>query len=318
MRRRAFLAGSIAAVGMAASGRAADLRALELIAPAGPGGGWDQTARAMQDAMRAANVASRTQVTNINGAGGTIGLARFVGSYKGRGDSLMVSGLVMEGAILTNKSQLTLADTTPIARLTGEYQVIAVTAGSPLKTMADLVAMLRKDVASVSWGGGSAGGTDHILAGLVAKAVGANPKLISYVAHSGGGEAMASVLGGHTTVGVNGYAEFATYIKTGKLRVLGISSAERVAGIDGPTLREQDVNVAVTNWRGVVAAPGISDPDRAALSAAVEKMAKSARWKELMVERQWLDMYQPAAEFDVFMRAERIQVTEILKDIGLV
>ena len=191
-------------------------------------------------------------------------------------------------------------------------------AKSAIRWMKQHAAELGIDPQRLIAGGGSAGGTDHILAGLVAKAVGANPKLISYVAHSGGGEAMASVLGGHTTVGVNGYAEFATYIKTGKLRVLGISSAERVAGIDGPTLREQDVNVAVTNWRGVVAAPGISDPDRAALSAAVEKMAKSARWKELMVERQWLDMYQPAAEFDVFMRAERIQVTEILKDIGLV
>jgi len=318
MRRRTFLATSLAATTAVSTSQAADLRALELIAPASPGGGWDQTARAMQDVLRAADIASRVQVTNIPGAGGTIGLARFVASKKGRADSIMVTGLIMEGAILTNKSEVTLESTTPIARLSGEYELIAVTTDSPLKTMNDLADMLRKDVGSVSWGGGSAGGTDHILAGLVAKAVGADPKKISYVAHSGGGEALGSILGGHVTAGVNSYSELAAQVKAGKLRALAISSAERVPGIDAPTLKESGIDVTLINWRGLVAAPDISAAERTVLSDAVAKMVASDQWKAMLAQRQWIDLYQSAADFDAFMREDRIKVTGILKEIGLV
>ena len=103
----------------------------------------------------------------------------------------MVNGLVMVGAILTNKSAVTLEKDTPIARLTGEYEVIVVPAASELKTLADLVAKLKADPGSVAWGGGSAGGTDHILAGLIAKAAGADVSKLNYVPFSGGGEALA-------------------------------------------------------------------------------------------------------------------------------
>ena len=106
----------------------AQVEGLEIVAPASPGGGWDQTARAMQAALEKAGLASGVQVQNISGAGGTIGLAQFVTSKAGRGDAILVSGLIMVGAILTNKSPVTLDDVTPLARLTGEYEMIAVTA----------------------------------------------------------------------------------------------------------------------------------------------------------------------------------------------
>src|SRR5918996_1936290 len=244
---------------------AAQIQGLEIIVPAAPGGGWDQTGRAMQEAMQEAGLASGIQVVNIPGAGGTIGLAQFVSSKEGQGNALMTGGLVMLGAILTNESPVTLDQVTPIARLTGEYEAIVVPASSDLQTLDDLIAKFKEDPQSVSWGGGSAGGTDHMLVGLIAKAVGVDPSGVNYVPFSGGGESMASILGGHVTAGVNGYAEFAGQIEAGALRPLAISSAERLEGGGIPTPKEQGVDVQLTNWRGVVAPPGISDADKQAL-----------------------------------------------------
>ncbi|HEX8374255.1 MAG TPA: tripartite tricarboxylate transporter substrate-binding protein, partial [Geminicoccaceae bacterium] len=204
----------------AAGPASAQVKGLDIIAPANPGGGWDQTARAMQQALEAEKIASGVQVQNIGGAGGTIGLAQFVSSKRRKGDAVLVGGLVMVGAILTNQAPVSLDDVTPLARLTGEYEAIVVPTESPIKSMADLVAKLKENPGSVSWGGGSTGGTDHILAGLIAKASGADPTKVNYIAHSGGGEALASILGGHVTAGVSGVEEFLPQVQAGKLRAL--------------------------------------------------------------------------------------------------
>jgi putative tricarboxylic transport membrane protein len=297
---------------------AAQIQGLEIVVPAAPGGGWDQTGRAMQNALQEEDLASGIQVVNIPGAGGTIGLAQFVSSKEGQGNALMTGGLVMLGAILTNQSPVTLDQVTPIARLTGEYEVIVVPASSEIQTLDDLVAQFKEDPQSVSWGGGSAGGTDHMLVGLIAKEVGVEPSGINYVPFAGGGEALASILGGHVTAGVSGYQEFAGQIETGDLRPLAISSAERLEGVDIPTLKEQGVDVELTNWRAVFAPPGISDEDKQALGDAVGQMAESEAWQSTLKDRAWLDLYLPPDEFAEFLEEDTQQVETVLKDIGLV
>ena len=200
------------------------------------------------------------------GAGGTIGLAQFVNQSNGNPEALIVGGYVMVGAILTNASPVDLTMVTPIARLTGELVAIAVPAASDIQTMDDLVAKLKADPGAVSWGGGSAGGADHITAALIAKAVGVDPTKVNYIAFSGGGEALAAILGGQVTVGVSGLGEFASQIDAGALRLLAVSTAERVPGVDAPTLTEAGVDVALQNWRMVAAAPGITDEQKAAIT----------------------------------------------------
>jgi putative tricarboxylic transport membrane protein len=317
--RRAFLATAFAAGLVVTTVPArAEIEGLEIIAPANPGGGWDQTARAMQEALQSAGLASGVQVQNVAGAGGTIGLAQFATSKRRKGDAILVGGLVMEGAILTNKAPVSFENVTPLARLTGEYELLVVPADSPFKSMADLTAKLKADPGSVSWGGGSTGGTDHILAGLIAKAAGADPSKINYIAHSGGGEALASILGGHVSVGVSGYEEFAPQVAAGKLRALAISSDERLPGIDVPTLKEQGVDVSLVNWRGVFAPPQIRSADMEALSDAIAQMVQSPAWQDTLKKRGWLDMYQLAEEFKAFLVKDVTQSEAVLKDIGLV
>lgn len=320
--RRALLGSAMAlGSGLAIASRPtaalAEVKGLEILVPAAPGGGWDQTGRAMQPALQENGLASGIQVVNVPGAGGTIGLAQFVTSKKRRGDAIMVGGLVMLGAILTNKSPVSLGDVTPLARLTGEYEALVVPTDSPINNLGDLTAKLKADPGSVSWGGGSAGGTDHIVAALIAKNVGVDPTKVNYVAHAGGGEALGSILGGHVTVGVSGYQEFASQIQAGKLRGIGLVAEERLPGVDVPTLREQGVDVVLINWRGVFAPPGIRDADLKALSEAVGKMVESAQWKDTLQTRSWLDMFLPHDQFATFLEKDTQQISSTLKELGM-
>jgi len=297
---------------------AAPPASLRIMAPASPGGGWDGTSRAMQSVLQQAGIVDSVEVFNVPGAGGTIGLAQLATAESGKDDILMMMGLVMVGAILSNDSPVTLAQTTPIARLTAEYEVIVVPASSPYQTLQDLVDAFVEDPGAVSFAGGSAGGTDHILVGLLAQAVGADPRAINYIAFSGGGEALASILGGQVTAGVSGYSEWAGQIESGDLRVLAVSSAERQEGIDAPTMREAGVDLELANWRGVVAPPNISAEARDALVAAVDAMVQSAEWAEALERFGWTSAYMGGDEFAAYLQEEDARVTEILREIGLV
>lgn len=289
---------------------------LRIMAPAAPGGGWDQTSRAVQSVLQNQNIAKPVQVFNVPGAGGTIGLAQLYNS-KGDGNLLMTMGLVMVGAIETNSSKVDLSRVTPIARLTGEYEIVVVPANSPYKTLADLTKAWAANPGGVAFAGGSAGGTDHMLVGLMAKAAGIDPRKINYVPFSGGGETLAALLGNQVAAGVAGYSEFEGQIKAGKLRALGISSAKPQAGIAAPTLKSQGLNVELANWRGIVAPPGISASQKAALVATMDKLHASPEWKQTLKTRNWTDLYMSGSKYDVFLKLEANRVKGILKDIGL-
>jgi putative tricarboxylic transport membrane protein len=304
--------------GLTVSSGAFAIDDLKIIAPAKPGGGWDQTARSMQEVLQGAGIVKAATVENVAGAGGTVGLAQLVDKEKGNGNTLMVNGLVMVGAILTNQSTVTLDQTTPIARLTGEYEVVVVPAASEIQTLGQLIEKLKADPGSVAWGGGSAGGTDHILAGLIAQAAGADATKVNYVPFSGGGEALAAIMGGHVTAGISGLSEWAGQIQAGELRALALSSPERVEGIDIPTLKEQGIAVDLANWRAVVAPPGIDDAQKKALIDAVDAMVKSEGWQKVLKDKAWMDLYMSGDEFAKYVADENARVTAILKTLGLV
>ncbi|WP_413813583.1 Bug family tripartite tricarboxylate transporter substrate binding protein [Mesorhizobium sp. Root157] len=290
---------------------------LSIFVPAAPGGGWDQTARTMDQVMRKENLISGSQITNVGGAGGAVGLPQFVSQWNGKGNSLMVAGMVMVGALLTNKSPVTLDQVTPIARLTGEFEAIVVPAASPFKTVQDFAAALKADPTKVPVAGGSAGGSDHILFGLIAKTVGVPATSLSYVPFAGGGEALAALLGNQVAAGISGYGEFAEQVKAGTLRLLAVSSGERQEGIDAPTLKESGIDVELFNWRGVFAPPGVSDDDKAAMVALVEKMAGSAAWAEECKNRNWSSILLTGDDYAKFLAEDTARIQTILKDLGL-
>lgn len=291
---------------------------LKIMAPAAPGGGWDQTARAMQQALVAEGLAKSVQVYNVTGAGGSIGIVQFVTTSKGDPHQLMVNGLVMVGALLANRSPVTLDQTTPIARLTAEALVIVVPASSSIKNAQELAAAVKVDVAKVTWAGGSAGGADHITAALFVGKAGGDPSKVNYIPFSGGGESLAAVLGGKVTAGISGWGEYEGQIKAGKLRAIGVTSAQRLPGNDTPTLWEQGVDLVIANWRSVVAPPGITPEQRADLIALIERMAKSSAWLDLLKQKGWEDDLLAGDAFAAFLREEQTRVKAVLTSIGLI
>lgn len=309
-----FVLATMLAGALALPAFAADYK---IMAPAAPGGGWDQTARSMQTALQEEKISGSVQVYNVPGAGGSIGLAQFVNQASGDPTQLIVGGYVMVGALLTNASPVTLDQVTPIARLTGEYEAIVVPAASDIQDMAGLVEKLKADPGAVSWAGGSAGGVDHIAAGLLAKAVGVDPTKINYIAYSGGGEALAAILGSQVTVGISGYSEFSSQIEAGALRIIGISSDEKVEGIDAPTFKEGGVDMSIQNWRMVAAAPGITDEQKAAIVADIDKMVQSETWQKILADKGWANTYLAGDAFTEQLKADTEATAAILKDIGL-
>jgi putative tricarboxylic transport membrane protein len=289
--------------------------AIKMMIPANPGGGWDQTGRQLAAAMQSAKLVSSVQFENKGGAGGTIGLAQFVNAAKGDPNALIIGGMVMIGSIYLNDSPVNLSMVTPVARLTGEYEVIVVPANSPYKTMANLVKAFKANPGSISWGGGSAGGTDHILVGLIAKSVGVEPAKINYIAFKGGGEAISAIVGGHVTAGVSGVGEFAEQIKGGRMRALAVSASKREEGIR--TLKEQRINVELANWRGVFAAPGITRQQRDALVKLVKTATKTAAWKQTLERLGWSPIFLSGDAYKKFIEEDTKRIAGIIDSLGI-
>jgi putative tricarboxylic transport membrane protein len=289
--------------------------ALKMMIPANPGGGWDQTGRNLAAAMQSAKLVSGVQFDNKGGAAGTIGLAQFVNSAKGDPNAVMIGGMVMVGGIILNKSPVNLSQVTPIARLTSEWEVIVVPASSPHKTMADLMKVFKESPGKVSWGGGSAGGTDHILVGLIAREVGVDPAKINYVAFKGGGEAIAAILGGHVTAGVSGIGEFAEQIKAGKMRALAQSAPNKQEGI--ASLKEQGINVELGNWRGVFGGPGLSPQQRDALVKLMKDATETPAWKATLQKLGWTPVFLGGEDYKKFLDEDTKRVAAIIESLGL-
>ena len=290
---------------------------LKVFVPAAPGGGWDQTARTVEQVLRATHLVKGVQITNVGGAGGAVGLPQFINQWKGQGNALMVAGMVMVGALITNKSPFKITQVTPIAGLTGEFEALVVPAQSPFKTAKDFADALKANPEKVPVAGGSAGGTDHILLGMIAKAIGAPPTKVSYVAFAGGGPAVAALLGNQVAAGISGYGEFSEQIKAGKLRLLAISADKRQPGIDAPTLKEAGIDVELFNWRGVFAPPGVNDAQRKAMIDMVSAMTKTPEWKDACEKRDWTQTTMLGDDYKAFIDKEVTRIEAILKELGL-
>ncbi|WP_372495388.1 Bug family tripartite tricarboxylate transporter substrate binding protein [Saccharopolyspora soli] len=295
----------------------AQIRGLRMLVPNSPGGGYDITARTAVKAMEDAGLQSNVEVFNLPGAGGTVGLGRVV-NERGNGKLAMSMGLGVVGSVYTNHSPVSLQDTTPIAKLVEEPNVVVVAKDSPYHDLAQLIADWKAKPGEIPVGGGSSpGGPDHLAPMLMAKAIGLSPKQVNYVPFDGGGELLASVLGGKVAFGVSGIGEYRDQIEAGELRVLAVTGPQRSPGVDAPTLTEAGVDVQFTNWRGVVAPPALSDKDREKLVALFDRLNDSPAWQDALQRNGWTEAFQPGPEFGEFLRQENDRVASVLKELGL-
>ncbi|WP_208865819.1 tripartite tricarboxylate transporter substrate binding protein [Streptomyces zinciresistens] len=291
---------------------------LRLMVPNTPGSGYDLTARTVSQVMQDAGVASGVQVFNLPGASGTVGLQRLV-NEKGNGKMAMQMGLGVVGASYTSKSKATLTDTTPVARLIEEAGAIVVPKNSPYKTMDDLVTAWKKNPKKLSVGGGSSlGGPDHLLPMQLAKAVGIKPKDVNYISYDGGGELLPAVLGNKLAFGASGYSEFLDQIEAGQVRVLAVTSEKPIDALkDAPTLKDSGIDLVFTNWRGIVAPPGISAEQKKTWVDAMTRMQASKEWKAQLAKNGWVDAFATGDEFGTFLAEQDKAVADLLAELGL-
>jgi putative tricarboxylic transport membrane protein len=299
-------------------GDAKPANGLQIMVPNAPGGGYDTTARTAAKVLEDEKITGSMQVFNLPGAGGTVGLQRVV-NEKGNGKLAMQMGLGVVGAAYTQKSKATLNDTTPIAKMIEEAGAIVVPKNSPYKDINQLVTAWKANPKKFAVGGGSSpGGPDHLLPMQLAKAVGIDPKDVSYVTYDGGGELLPALLGNKIAFGASGFGEFLDQVKAGAVRVLAVTSEEPVEVLkDVPTLKDKGIDLVFTNWRGIVAPPGISDADKKVWIDALTKMHDTQAWKDEEKSKGWTDAFETGDEFGTFLKEQDTSVADILKQLGL-
>jgi putative tricarboxylic transport membrane protein len=286
-------------------------------APSDPGSGYDQTARALEQALTEEDLAKRVQVTNTPGAGGTVALSQFV--QKSDPSDLMVGGLSLVGAVVTNDSDTKLSETTPIARLIGEYEVIVVPKDSPYDTLEDFLNALAAKPGDNPIAIGNQGGVDHMWGGMLSKSAGVEPTDVSFVTFDGGAEVTAALLGGQVAAGISGFAEFASQIEAGKLKPLAVSSEEELeVAPDVPTVGEagypDDVFV---NWRGIFAPPGISDADAESLIDSFTELNDSDTWAKTRDTNGWSDEFLSGDDWAKELATQESETQALLDQLGL-
>ncbi|WP_309084241.1 tripartite tricarboxylate transporter substrate-binding protein [Chelativorans sp.] len=286
--------------------------------PANPGGGWDATGRQAFQAMNEAGIyTDGVNFTNKGGAGGTIGLAEFQGGQRGKPDALAVFGAITVGSIILNQSPINLTDFRPVARLTAEYLVIAVSADSPHQSLQDLVAALKADPGATAVGGGSAGGVDHIALALLAQAADIPVADVNYIPQASGAETVTGIVNGTLAAGISGISEFAQFAEQGRIRILGITSADRKEGLDVPTFKEAGYDIEIANWRGILGAPGMPDDNYQLWVDRFTQLNESDAWKKVLETQGWDQFFLAGEEFGAFIAEENERIATVLKEAGL-
>jgi putative tricarboxylic transport membrane protein len=290
---------------------------LRILVPNSPGSGYDTTARAFAQVAEEEGLAETIEVFNLEGAGGTVGLQRLV-NETGNADLLMQMGLGVVGAQYSNQSEATLDQTTPIARLIEEAEAIVVPADSPFQSIDDLVAAWQADPGNTPVGGASnPGGPDHLTPMLLAQEVGVAPTAVNYVAYDGGGELLAGILGGDVAFAATGIGEVSEPAASGDVRILAVTSAEPVEGVDAPTLTESGVDLTFTNWRGIVAAPEITEEEAQRHIDLATQVHDSDAWQQVLEDQGWTDAFMTGDEFGSFLDEESQRVEGVLSELGL-
>ena len=308
----------VAACGVTRGDDGEGLHRIRMMVPNSPGGGYDLTARTAVKVMKDKDITGRVEVFNVIGAGGTVAMARLM-NESGNNDLMMMMGLGVVGAGYTNGSKARVSNATPLAKMVEEPEGILVPADSPFKTVDDLVRAWRANPSSVSIGGGSSpGGPDHLFPMETAEAVGIDPTKVNYISYDGGGDLLTALLGNKIAAGTSGLGEYVDQIEAGQVRVLAVSGSERVADVDAPTLREAGIDLEFTNWRGVLAPPGLSDAARDEMVAALTELHGTEEWREALSKNGWTDAFETGEPFAQFLREQDQRVESTLTELGLV
>lgn len=295
--------------------------AIEFIAPANPGGGWDTICRTSARVLQKTGAITKPiYVANMPGGSGSVAIAYVVEKRKGDSHLLVAASNSVTFSMAIKRALYTYKEVTPLAQIASEYGAYVVRADSPYQTLGDLVNALKADSKSVSFSGGSAPGSmDHIKVALLGKAVGKDPLELIYVPFQGGGEALASLLGGHTAVASLDVSEVAGQLEAGKVRILAVLSENRLSGFpELPTAREQGIDVVFPVWRGLYMAPRVPKPAVEYWTKTIQDMVASPEWNQERQKLGWEPVVRFGEEFNRYVNAELARYKTLLKQLGFI
>ncbi len=294
---------------------------IELIAPAGPGGGWDMVCRMMQNTLSGDGIVEKPIIiTNKPGGGGATGWT-YLNGHKGDGHYLAVNSSLILLNNLLGSSELSHEDFTVIANLETEWEIVVVAANSPYKSGAEFFEALKADPSKMPIGvGPTLGNDDHIQFLMLAKAYGVDPKSINFVVYPGaGGEQIPALLGGHVTALTIGVGEVLEQVKAGEMRALGVSSEERIEDLpDAPTWKEQGVDLVFAHWRGLMGPKDMTPEQLQYWEDVIGKMVEKQSWKDSLANMGQYPYYMNAAEYRQFLREQTEEMRELLTAVGLI
>ncbi|WP_321082007.1 tripartite tricarboxylate transporter substrate binding protein [Micrococcus sp.] len=285
---------------------------MTLIAPAAAGGGWDTFQREMQQTLRANQIVNNVQVVNIPGAGGTIGLGQL--SQMSEPNVLMVGGTGQIAAQIDKNTPAKIQDVQPVARVVEEYDLVVVPADSPYQDMAELVQAWKRNPQALAWSGG--GSFDQLVVTEIAVQSDVPPSAITFIPADGGGEVVQAMLNGTVQAATGGVADMYPHVESGRLRVLGVASEERLEGLDVPTLREQGLDVTLTNWRALFAPPGLSAEQIDQLQEVVAEAVQTPEWQATVERNYWRAVPLQDEEMDTFVQDEIDRIRGLYEEIG--
>lgn len=321
MTRQAFVAASIAAISLGAPAHADGHKVLDSIhflIPGGAGGGWDGTARGTGEALTSAGLIDSASYENMSGGGGGKAIGYLIENAKSNHGTLMVNSTPIVIRSLTGVFPQSFRDLTLVAGTIGDYAALVVSAKGDIMNVQDLVDAFNADMTGTAIGGGSVpGGMDHLVAAMVFKAAGANPIDMSYVPYDGGGATMAGLLSGEVVAVSIGFSEAIELARAGEVRIIGVTSEERVAGFDeAPTMVEQGNDTVFVNWRGFFAAPGLPDDQLVAYQAALEAMYATEAWTEVRDRNGWVDIHNSGDDFRSFLETQEQVIGDLMRELG--
>ena len=295
-------------------------RNVELIVGSTPGSGQDKTARVIQRIWKDARlVESTSAVVNKVGGGGVIA-DTYVAQRAGDAHTLMTASPTLLTNHISGRSKLNYTDFTPVALLFDEYIAFVVRPESPFKTGNELIAALKKNPASVSFGfGTSIGNANHISIALLAKALGIDAKEMKVVVFNSASDASIAVMGGHIDVVAATANTVATQIEGGKMRALAVAAPQRMGGVYAkvPVWRDMKVDAVASSYRSIFGPKGFTPAQAAYWEAVFAKVVEDASWKQEIESNLWVSHYVPGNAFRKLLEEEYASLAVVMGSLGL-
>lgn len=319
--RRTLIAAATATFAMTGMAKAEGHQMMEsvhFLIPGGAGGGWDGTARGTGEALVNAGLIGNATYENMSGGGGGVAIANLIENASSSHGTLMVNSTPIVIRALTGEIAQSFRDLTLVAGTVGDYAALVVTADSPITSMEDALAMYRETPEDFAIGGGSVpGGMDHLVAAIIMQGAGEDPTAFNYIGYDAGGEAMAGLLSGEIDALSTGFSEAVALAEQGEIRILGVTSPERVPAYDAaPSFAEQGIDAQFVNWRGFFAAPNLPEEQLTAYQDTLAAMMETPEWEEIRARMGLVNIFRPGEEFRAFLEAQEEQIGNLMRDLG--